>query len=239
MLPRWAILAPLLGLFVACEAANEGGVAPSAPSDAGAGADAVGDTAPPSPSPSDAAASDGAAFVDPATNPSPECVKYCGLMEVMCTGLVAQYASRAACYRACVDIPLGTLGDYENNTLACRVQHAEAAPVAPHHCAHAGAMAGDGCGPNCESFCQVAFGRWCSSAPKRSYASVAECRAACATYKHAGPIDEEGHWPFWAGGPTSGDSIECRMHELVAALESVANRDFYCARAGVDAPACK
>ena len=229
MLRRWAILAPMFCLFAACSAAKEDGTAPPVPPAPPAdGGTAPGDGSADAVAPKeDAARDDAAVFVDPATNPSPECVKYCGLMEAMCTGQLVQYTSRAACYRACVDIPVGVLGDYTNNTLACRVQHAEAAATIPPHCGHAGAFGGDGCGPNCESFCQVAFGKWCSGAPKRSFASVAECLAACPTFKHAPPINEDGHWPYWAGGPTSGNSIECRMHELIVAFDSVANRDFY------------
>ena len=227
-----------LGVFVSCSSRSEEAPLATPVTDASVASDT---SNAPEASARDQDRGDGGdgGFVDPAKNPSVVCAEHCLVMQTMCVDRWKQFASTDACLRACVDYPLNDPADYLTNTLWCRSHHARSAELVPQHCGHAGAFAGGGCGPTCEGFCQVAFGVWCSSAPARSFASVAECRAVCETFRYAPPVNEAGDWPYSAEGPTEGDSIECRMHELVMALRSVADRDFYCPRAGKDSPACK
>lgn len=74
------------------------------------------------------------------------CVAWCRLVQSVCTGSNAQYASEADCAQACSAFPPGNLANPagpafastpSTNTLACRLYHLEAASVAPpNHCPH-------------------------------------------------------------------------------------------------------
>ncbi len=124
------------------------------------------------------------------------CSNYCTLMSEACgptsaAGDNTEYlgADGSVCNTICPNSePTGEVLDpatepTPDNTLNCRVWHANAALIGdPHiHCAHAGPLGGDMCDPNasdpCTPFCTLDLAL-CTGA-NQVYASVADCLAAC------------------------------------------------------------
>ena len=142
-----------------------------------------------------------------------------------------------ACLRACAFYPPGDPDDYLHDTLACRNAHADAAQTESSHCFHAGAFGIDGCGTTCDGFCQLAIG-WCGTGATAPFASDAECHTQCAAFAYATPRPD-GTVLFDATGPTAGNTLDCRMYELIAALEGPAARAAHCPLAAKTSSACK
>jgi len=154
-----------------------------------------------------------------------------------CSGDHAQFQSKNACLRACAYYPPGALDDYLHDTLACRNAHADAAQTESGHCFHAGAFGIDGCGTTCDGFCQLALG-WCGTGAQAPFASDAECHTQCAAFAYA-PPRPDGTVLFDATGPTTGGTLDCRMYELIAALEGPAARATHCPLAARNSAACQ
>lgn len=212
--------------LAACGETMDG--APDAP-DAGLRRDG-GPVAPPDATPSDAA---------PAPPPVPSCEKYCELVMKSCAGHQAQYASNDECLAFCRRFPEGKPGEQDTSTLACRAFYAGSpAKTDPgKYCVAAGPFGGGTCGDRCTAFCQLAVaacdpdaGATGSSAP---YASYPDCATACAeyTYRDAG-ADGGGDTP---GGPTSGDTLNCRLYQLRQVYRSGSG----CPDVGADSGACR
>jgi hypothetical protein len=183
------------------------------------------------------AAHDAAGVEEPVIG-SAACTSYCSKVMLTCTADFAQFVTLNACLRACAYYPPGDPDDYLSNSLACRGAHIEAALVEIGHCPHAGAFGIDGCGTSCDGFCQLAMG-WCSaSSGGAPFASAVECQSACASFPYA-PTGPNGEVRFNAHGPTSGDTLDCRMYQLVSALKSVADRDVHCPLAATTSAACR
>lgn len=174
--------------------------------------------------------------------PSAECVSYCDLMDRACTGDARAFPSRGACLRACALYPVGNPGEVTGNSRTCRIAHAEAAESTPEHarghCLHAGLFGYSGCGEPCEALCTV--GRsWCGGAGLALFASEQSCLTACAAFQPALPELGPGIPQYGVAGPTTGDTIDCREHHLVQALESLAARDQRCPNLAEASPACR
>ncbi|MCX7808422.1 MAG: DUF4331 domain-containing protein, partial [Deltaproteobacteria bacterium] len=108
----------------------------------------------PGPSPSDAgsdaampmdAGSDGGPFM-----PSNDCMGYCRLVTMNCSGDNSQYIDMSDCMAKCAALgwPPGTPGENTGNTIACRITHAMMASggSAEEACRRAGPTGGGVCG---------------------------------------------------------------------------------------------
>jgi hypothetical protein len=169
---------------------------------------------------------------------TPECSELCDVTAVACTGELLQFVTKNECMRACAYYPPGIPDEYLGNSRACRKAHVDSAFVIPGHCLHCGAFGIGGCGSTCDGFCQLAMG-WCSaSAGGAPFASEADCQSACATFQYA-PPRPNGFVAFNRNGPATGDSLDCRMYQLLAALESLPKRDVHCPLAAMISAACQ
>lgn len=137
----------------------------------------------------------------------PACITYCGLMTQACTGPAAQYGSEAACLAYCLDAapwdpPTQTLAA---NTVACRVDRAIAAGTDAGQCGAAGPSGGNVCGSWCDVYCDLAA---IACPPALApYADAEECALACQTFAMTG-----------LPGTLAGDTVQCRLAHLGAAL---------------------
>ena len=209
---------------------REDGAAPKVPSDEAS-------PSPPGTATTDAAREAASDADDHPTAASAGCTLLCNRTMAACSDTHAQFQTVNACLRACAYYPPGDPDDYLHDSLACRNAHADAAQTEVAHCHHAGAFGIDGCGSTCEGFCQLALG-WCGTGALAPFPSDAECRAQCASFPYA-PPRPDGTVLFDATGPTGGDSLDCRMYHLVAALEGSAARAAHCPLAAKASAACK
>jgi hypothetical protein len=171
--------------------------------------------------------------------PVPTCAKYCELVTKSCAGDQAQYASADECLAFCARFTEGKPGEDDTSTLACRAFYAGSpAKTDPgKYCAAAGPFGGGICGDRCTAFCQLSVaacdpdaGTMTTTPP---YASYPDCATACAGYafRDAG-VDGGGESP---SGPTSGDTLNCRLFEL----RQVIAHGVDCAYVGADSGACQ
>lgn len=104
-------------------------------------------------------------FVPPTDVPTggTVCERYCTAITAACSGANLQFADAADCNAWCstANIPAGTVGAVDGNTLECRIYHAGVAMGMPAmHCPHAGPSGGDVCGTvNFNNGAPVAFTR--------------------------------------------------------------------------------
>jgi hypothetical protein len=163
-----------------------------------------------------------------------DCMTYCTAVAANCTGGNAQYQNTAECLAACAFFPVGTASDTTGDTLGCRTYHAGLAMSAPvPHCWHAGPFGFGACGAQCEDFCLLATS-YCSAeagyAGPYPYASLTDCTTQCPTFMSVagadgGPAVEGG---YYANGPATGNTRDCREYHLGNALVAPANRTPHC-----------
>jgi hypothetical protein len=169
------------------------------------------------------------------TGPEPSCTTYCDLVTASCTGDQAQYASRAECLEVCTRLPAGDAGDIESNTVACRQYYAgsPARTNAGGYCLAAGPFGGGVCGDRCIAFCGLTLGACSADAAAAPYGSYPDCQTACAGYAYKdGGADGGGEPPT---GPASGDTLNCRLFHLRAAVHDGSG----CGNLGADSGACR
>jgi hypothetical protein len=142
------------------------------------------------------------------------CKSYCDTVLRACPSdaggkSFAVYDSRTTCERQCALFATGTPGDEAGNSIACRLTNARIADTFPGERATACPAAGPGgagiCGDNLESYCMLAI------AICGAYDSVGEC------------LLDSVHVPDLGGFDISqveGDSLQCRLYHLEAALVS-------------------
>lgn len=180
--------------------------------------------------PPEAGASDAA----PPPQPVPSCEKYCTTVLQACSGDQAQYASKAECVALCERLPVGEPGEQDTNTLACRAIYAgtPAKSDPAKYCVAAGPFGGGLCGDRCNAFCQLAVAV-CPAPGAGPYPAYPDCATACASfaYRDAG-ADGGGETPE---GPTSGDTLNCRLYQLREVVRTGAG----CADIGADSGACR
>ncbi len=170
--------------------------------------------------------------VDVAAHP-PSCVTYCEAVQAACGDAgapLSQYDSQGTCLTFCqvtMGWELGQAGDQAGDTLACRQTHALLAAAGPAaaaaHCPAAGLAGGGVCGGWCDGYCRLAS-KVCRD-DNALFPSDADCLEACATIP-----------PKGQPGDTAGDSLQCRVTQLVQGFADPAT---YCPAAapGVDAAA--
>lgn len=177
------------------------------------------------------AKSDGGAFA-----PSATCESYCKDVLAACTGDLAQYGSPEECIWFCARFPEGKLGDRDVDTLACRAYHAGTdAKTDPHTwCPAAGPFGGGVCGDRCGAFCGVAEAV-CTGTGSGAYPwpSEPDCVTACNGFAYLdGGVDGGGEG---AAHPSGGDTLNCRLQVLRAALRD----ETRCADLGPDSGTCR
>jgi hypothetical protein len=146
-----------------------------------------------------------------------------------CTGQNAQYASQAACERTCGLFPAPFTAE-TNTAIGCRYAHAAAAQAQPDlECGAAGPYAAGKCGDRCDVFCDLALAVCNGKDGARPHASFDECKLVCEAY--ARTADKK----VSPAGPSSGNTRECRMYHLLAAVESPA---LHCPHVGSASPVC-
>lgn len=151
------------------------------------------------------------------TFPVPDCSSYCSSVMDHCRGNQAQYASREECLAFCARIPIGQTGDTDGNSIACRQSYAEspARTDSVTYCPAAGPFDSRPCGERCPVFCGMVLSV-CSpgvdsgvAAPFNDYS---ECQTACLDFLYLDGGVDGGSGTV--GGPTSGDSLNCRLYYL-------------------------
>jgi hypothetical protein len=171
----------------------------------------------------------------PPPGPPPSCTKYCDLVMRSCTGENAQYASEQECMAFCKVLPLGNAGEQDTNSVACRQLYAgsPARTDAVKYCLAAGPFGGGVCDDRCTSFCQITLATCSPEAGAAPYPSYADCRTVCEAFAFRdGGADGGGEG---IEGPTSGNTLNCRLYHL---REAVAARQA-CADLGADSGACR
>ncbi len=148
------------------------------------------------------------------SDPEPTCANYCAAVTDACTGENAAYGSEQACLDYCNtfgQLPEGTAGATDGNSIACRLYHAGVAATsdanAAIHCPHAGPTGGDVCGSWCTNYCHLATAN--CTGTDAIYANADDCTVACATMDATGFI-----------GDVDGDSVQCRIYHLGVAGDS-------------------
>ncbi len=190
---------------------------------------------------------------------APSCTAYCSAVMSTCTGSFKQYLDTGECMTACALLPLGTAGDTSGNTVGCRTTHAGLAVTGGlnPHCWHAGPFGYGACGSECDSFCLLATS-YCSAdggfdggAPP--YASLSACTTACAGFPKiddadgGGVVGVDGGYTTGGatdastGGPTIGNTLDCREWHLDNALDipgSNAGQNLHCNHVGATSATC-
>lgn len=151
------------------------------------------------------------------------CDNYCDMAMTHCTGDNELYADKTACLAYCgadgAAWADGTEGATDGNTTNCRIYHlGAAASDASTHCPHAGPSGAAVCGTYCENYCELAMTH--CDAGNALYANQGECETACADFAETG-----------APGDADGDTVQCRIYHLGAAIADAAT---HCPHAGED-----
>lgn len=182
--------------------------------------------------PADGGSPDG----NPTPGPEPECTAYCDSVLDSCRDSHAQYSSRAECLAFCARFPPGKTGESAGNSLACRQFYAGSpARTDPSgYCGAAGPFGGGGvCGDRCPIFCELTQATCSPEAGPGSYPSYPDCQTACLGFAYKdGGVDGGGEPP---SGPTSGDTLNCRLYRLREAIVTSTG----CENLGVVSAACK
>jgi hypothetical protein len=167
--------------------------------------------------------------------PEPSCGKYCDLVMDSCVDDQAQYASRAECLELCARLPAGDAGDIESNTVSCRQYYAgsPARTNAGSYCLAAGPFGGGVCGDRCTAFCGLTLDACSPDAATAPYGSYPDCQTACAGFAYKdGGADGGGEPP---DGPATGDTLNCRLYQLRAAVHD----GTACGNLGADSGTCR
>ena len=149
---------------------------------------------------------------------NPNCEALCKAVNLACSDNV--YGTTADCLDTCstwAAWSAGTLTDETDNTIGCRLHHAQAAlpsgDAAP--CDAAGPFGAATCGTWCHNYCSLAL----KNCPG-SYADAGECADACDQF------DQEGE-----AGADSGDSVQCRLTYALLAGKATGAQALHCAAA--------
>ncbi|MDP9150595.1 MAG: hypothetical protein M3O36_11735 [Myxococcota bacterium] len=161
------------------------------------------------------------------------CNHYCDVVMQNCQGTNLEYLTRDICMGICPVFELGTrIDDTANDTLGCRLWHANSASLEPDvHCRHAGPVGGDRCGGLCPAFCNIDTA-YCSGANTAYDGGLTVCEGACAAYPYVTGLD--------AGdlGSENGDTLNCRLWHLESAFAPGAAA-FHCPHTALVSDKCK
>lgn len=157
--------------------------------------------------------------------PSP-CESYCAAMVHNCAGAYEQYHSNDQCLAVCKQLPKGSQGDENVDTVECRLRQANFAESEPAvYCKSAGPLGAGKCGTNCESYCELMAGTCTAESTAGNlepsyFSSSADCMSAC-----TGLPPDPGGPVQYSSSPTAvpssyiGNNVYCRTYHVAAALE--------------------
>ena len=151
----------------------------------------------------------------------PTCDEYCRVEMLACTGDNAQYENKDECIGVCNTIEeKGEFGAASENTVGCRIYHANNALCGPvAHCPHSGpggeGVCGAAAGDKCDSYCTLAE-KACGESFAVKYQKKGDCQADCATLPDAVPGGATAYTTTYA--QTRG-TLACR---LLAASQAAA-----------------
>ena len=151
------------------------------------------------------------------------CAALCDQIEELCVGELRQYANKDECLTTCALYPPGEPGDHSENTLSCRLYHADLAIADPvPHCYHAGPSGGraGACGTACENYCLIMM----PTCPDE-FADEAECLEICAGYPDPDP---------YSIFESRTDTVACRIFHATRATAD----DGHCGTASPDSSTC-
>jgi hypothetical protein len=157
--------------------------------------------------------------------PSLSCDYYCALVMHNCTDENLEWLDMQRCQTGCPIFEPGSTfaTNTMDDTLGCRIWHAQAAATDPdYHCRHAGPVGGGICGNDCEAFCNLDTS-YCTAPYPQAYSNMSTCEAAC----------NDGAFPYLTGDAgdlafASGDTLNCRIYHLEAAFLSGPAAQYHC-----------
>ena len=141
------------------------------------------------------------------------CDSYCTTIMTNCTGLYQEYLSPEICKAMCQHFELGLADDTTNDSLACRLYHANSAKESPNvHCKHAGPTGAGHCGTDpCNAFCLLDISL-CTGALLPYPGGELACRTQCKQYPYA--LDETK-----PDLTADGNTLNCRLWHLESAFD--------------------
>ncbi|MFN3197826.1 MAG: formylglycine-generating enzyme family protein [Bradymonadia bacterium] len=148
------------------------------------------------------------ACADAGVEPIDACPEWCAGQREVC----GRDLDEAACLTACAALPTdGARGDTLGHSVQCRNTHLRLAPrgAREQHCLAARIDGGGICGSACDVYCDLmmAEGAACGG----TYTDRAECETTCAGFADNG-----------RSGEGAGDTVQCRLDHLQAAIEATA-----------------
>jgi hypothetical protein len=149
------------------------------------------------------------------------CENYCQIVPKTCPAPNLVANNDAACLSYCGGNPDGIFNATGGNSKDCRIYHALAASSLNDravHCPHASHSGGTQCGSYCEVYCALAATACTGS--RQLFTTPALCMSACAGYAATGKP-----------GDTTGNTVQCRIYHLGAALS---NATLHCPHGAVD-----
>ncbi len=188
-------LAGIQDRSLASSSTGGSGTGGGAPSDAGAGGEAGGNT-----------------------GPTEQCSTYCSQIMDMCKSPNSAYSDISTCLGICALMPPGEAIEKTGNTVVCRLNQlsnqlitGEAATLA-ETCAKAGPGGAGVCGSNCESYCQLYQAACQADQPQLDVTpqyDPTKCAAACEGLRDTGSFDTDANY--------TGDTLQCRLVHTSAA----------------------
>jgi len=152
------------------------------------------------------------------------CENYCQTMSVTCP---TQAAASTPCAGFCSTInPLGNITDKGQDSVDCRIYHANNANITGDatHCLHATPSGGGVCGALCDVYCTLAMS--VCTGPLALYGNTSACQTACKVFNSSG-----------VPGAASGDTLQCRIYHIGAAV-ALNNLTYHCPHGGVVSGPC-
>lgn len=164
------------------------------------------------------------------------CDEYCKVITANCSGPNAEYLTPDICKSMCPVFELGKgIADSLDNTLGCRLWHANAAAAAPQiHCRHAGPLGGEHCGDQCEAFCDLDT-TYCSGTNTAYDGGFPGCKGVC------NPNNGYDYIIADAGDLTlaSGNTLNCRLWHLESAYASTGAAMVHCPHTALVSSMCQ
>jgi hypothetical protein len=168
--------------------------------------------------------------LDPPNDP-PECEEYCALVDVACTGDLAQYETTEQCMNVCEALDQGLIKHTVENTVGCRRYHTFNSMAVPGaHCFHAGPLGDGHCGVddeeylgNCDSYCQL-LDAACTDEFEGAFENHDACMADCASQPTDFLAAKDLEYTVTAG-KVEDDTLHCRTLHLVRAFEDPSECD--------------
>ena len=141
------------------------------------------------------------------------CDAYCAAVMTNCAGLHQEYLNADICKAMCQHFELGLANDTKEDSLSCRLYHANSAKESPSvHCKHAGPTGAGHCGTDpCNAFCLLDIAL--CNGPLLPYpGGEIACRKECAQYPYV--IDDTK-----ADLVADGNTLNCRLWHLESAYD--------------------